>query len=200
MKEDFNFSLEPGKKLNIKNYQMDKPVVSVIIPFYYDKEYIEQSVNSILNQTYPYYEILIIDDGTKDEEHLKKLEEIERLDKRKTGATIEEIRNLFCNSQSSITTQKFRYLENWLRQQGKLKSRASEVVHLVIDPIINDNVCLKLLADNAIFYKELFDVAGNDALATKQKIEKIINSGNADEKILEFGKLIGITKENYDKQ
>lgn len=125
---------------------------------------------------------------------------IERLDKRKTGATIEEIRNLFCNSQSSITTQKFRYLENWLRQQGKLKSRASEVVHLVIDPIINDNVCLKLLADNAIFYKELFDVAGNDALATKQKIEKIINSGNADEKILEFGKLIGITKENYDKQ
>ncbi len=82
MKEDFNFSLEPGKKLNIKNYQMDEPVVSVVIPFYYDKEYIEQSVNSILNQTYPYYEILIIDDGTKDEEHLKKLEEIEKLDKR----------------------------------------------------------------------------------------------------------------------
>ena len=142
----------------------------------------------------------VASNGTIPQENSVRARIIKRLDKRKTGATIEEIRNLFCNSQSSITTQKFRYLENWLRQQGKLKSRASEVVHLVIDPIINDNVCLKLLADNAVFYKELFDVAGNDALATKQKIEKIINSGNADEKILEFGKLIGITKENKDKQ
>ena len=126
---------------------------------------------------------------------------IEKLDKSKTGATIEEIRNMFCNSKSAITIQKFLYLENWLRLQGKLKSRASEVVHLVIDPIINDNVCLKLLADNAIFYKELFDVAGNDALATKQKIEKIINSGNANENILEFGKLIGVTiKDDIVKQ
>lgn len=125
---------------------------------------------------------------------------IERLDKRKTGATIEEIRNVFCNSQSTITTQKFQYLENWLRQQGKLKSRVSEVVHHIIDPITNDNACLKLLSDNAGFYKDLFDEVGDEATPTKQKIEKAINSGNADEKILEFGKLIGITKENKDKQ
>ncbi|MBO2524868.1 MAG: hypothetical protein CW341_04080 [Bacteroidetes bacterium] len=125
---------------------------------------------------------------------------IERLDKRRTGAAIEEIRNVFCNSQSTITTQKFQYLENWLRQQGKLKSRASEVVHHIIDPITNDKACLKLISDNAGFYKDLFDVAGDEATPTKQKIEKAINSGNADEKILEFGKLIGITKENKDKQ
>ncbi len=125
---------------------------------------------------------------------------IERLDKRRTGAAIEEIRNVFCNSQSTITTQKFQYLENWLRQQGELKSRASEVVHHIIDPITNDNACLKLLSDNAGFYKDLFDVARDEATPTKQKIEKAINSGNADEKILEFGRLIGITKENKDKQ
>lgn len=125
---------------------------------------------------------------------------IERLDKRKTGAAIEEIRNMFCNSKSAITIQKFQYLENWLRLQGKLKSRAAEVVHLIIDPIINDKVCLKLLSDNASFYKDLFDVAGDEATPTKQKIEKTINSGNANEKTLEFGKLIGITNENKDKQ
>ena len=124
---------------------------------------------------------------------------IERLDKRKTGATIEEIRNVFCNSQSTITTQKFQYLENWLRQQGQLKSRASEVVHHIIDPITNDNACLKLLSDNAGFYKDLFDVAGDEATPTKQKIEKTINSGNADEKILEFGKLIGIINKDDKK-
>ena len=125
---------------------------------------------------------------------------IERLDKRKTGATIEEIRNVFCNSQSTITTQKFQYLENWLREQGNLKSRATEVIHHIIEPIINDNICLKLIADNASFYVELFKIAGDNASSTKQKIEKTINSGDADEKILEFGNLIGVTKENKDKQ
>lgn len=143
----------------------------------------------------------VASNGTIPQENSVRARIIERLDKRKTGATIEEIRNLFCNSQSSITTQKFRYLENWLRQQGKLKSRASEVVHLIVDPIINDNECLKLLADNAGFYKELFDVAGDEATPTKQKIEKAINSGNANEIILEFGQLIGVTiKDDIVKQ
>lgn len=82
MQKVFDFSLEPGKKLNKVNYEKKEPVISVIIPFYYDKDYIEQSVNCVLNQTYPYFELLIIDDGTKDEEHLKKLSEIEKLDER----------------------------------------------------------------------------------------------------------------------
>lgn len=142
----------------------------------------------------------VASNGTRPKENSVRAKIIERLDKRKTGATIEEIRNVFCNSQSTITTQKFQYLENWLRQQGKLKSRASEVVHHIIDPITNDNACLKLLSDNAGFYKDLFDEVGDEATPTKQKIEKVINSGIADEKILEFGKLIGITKENKDKQ
>ena len=142
----------------------------------------------------------VASNGTIPKENSVKAKIIEKLDKRKTGAAIEEIRNVFCNSQNTITTQKFQYLENWLRQQGKLKSRASEVVHHIIDPITNDNACLKLLSDNAGFYKDLFDVARDEATPTKQKIEKAINSGNADEKILEFGRLIGITKENKDKQ
>ena len=142
----------------------------------------------------------VASNGTIPKENSVRAKIIERLDKRKTGATLEEIRNLFCNSKSEITTQKFQYLEIWLREQGKLKSRSAEVIHHIIDPIINDNDCLKILANNAGFYKELFDEAGNEASVTKQKIEKAINSGNADEKILEFGKLIGITKENKDKQ
>ena len=125
----------------------------------------------------------VASNGTIPKENSVRAKIIERLDKRKTGATIEEIRNVFCNSQSTITTQKFQYLENWLRQQGKLKSRASEVVHHIIDPITNDNACLKLLSDNAGFYKDLFDEVGDEATPTKQKIEKAINSGNADEKI-----------------
>ena len=55
-KNFFDFSLEPGKELKEKMEYMDKePIVSVVIPFYNDKRYIRQSVNAILNQTFPYY-------------------------------------------------------------------------------------------------------------------------------------------------
>lgn len=83
MKEDYDFSLEPGRiRLDNRDYKNKEPVISVVIPFYNDKAYIEQSVNSVLNQTFPYYEILIIDDGSKDEESLKKLDEVAKQDER----------------------------------------------------------------------------------------------------------------------
>lgn len=79
----FDFKMQPGTVLKKQKQYIEKePVISVIISFYNDKKYIEQSINCVLNQTFPYYEIIIVDDGSKDEESLKKLEEIERIDKR----------------------------------------------------------------------------------------------------------------------
>ena len=80
--KNFDYSQEPGKVLEKKEYEIKEPVVSVIIPFYNDKDYIEQSVNAILNQTFPLFELLIIDDGSKDEESLAKLEEVAKKDER----------------------------------------------------------------------------------------------------------------------
>lgn len=82
MSNNFNFELEPGRKLEKINYKPKSPEISVIVPFYNDEKYIEQTVNCILNQTYPYFEALIIDDGSNDEKSLKKLEEIKKLDDR----------------------------------------------------------------------------------------------------------------------
>lgn len=83
MKEDyFDYTLQPGINLEKKEYKKEEPVISVIMPFYNDKEYIEQSVNSILNQTFPLFELLIIDDGSKDKESLEKLKQIEKIDDR----------------------------------------------------------------------------------------------------------------------
>lgn len=82
MKQYFDFKLEPGKNLEIEEYEPKEEQISVIVPFYNDEKYIEQTVNCILNQTYPYFELLIIDDGSKEEKSLKKLEEIEKLDNR----------------------------------------------------------------------------------------------------------------------
>ena len=80
---NFDFSKEPGKKLEKQEYETKmEPVISIITPFYNSGKYIRQTVNSILNQTFPNFELLIIDDGSKDEESLKELEKIEKLDSR----------------------------------------------------------------------------------------------------------------------
>lgn len=44
----------------------DNPLVSVIIPLYNTEKYIEEAVKSILSQTYKNLEVIIIDDGSKD--------------------------------------------------------------------------------------------------------------------------------------
>lgn len=81
--EEFNFSLQPGiKKYENRDYMEKAPIISVIIPFYNSENYIKQTVISVLNQTFPFYEILIIDDGSTDEKSLNKLKEIQKLDKR----------------------------------------------------------------------------------------------------------------------
>lgn len=82
---NFDFSKEPGKKLekiDFENMSGLEPLISIIMPFYNDKEHIEQTINSLLNQTFPAFEILIIDDGSNDKESVEKLKEIQKLDSR----------------------------------------------------------------------------------------------------------------------
>lgn len=45
---------------------MAQELVSVVMPCFNDGEYIEESVQSVLNQTYPQIELIIIDDGSDD--------------------------------------------------------------------------------------------------------------------------------------
>lgn len=45
------------------------PFISVIIPAYKAAKYIEETVRSVLNQTYSHFELIIVDDGSPDDQY-----------------------------------------------------------------------------------------------------------------------------------
>lgn len=60
---------------------MTEEIISVIIPVYNMSQYLDACLSSVVNQTYPYLEILLVDDGSKDDS-LKKCREWEEKDSR----------------------------------------------------------------------------------------------------------------------
>lgn len=78
-----DYKLYPGRKENRKfNTDKNNPLISIITPYYNTNKYIEQTVNAVLNQTFPYFEWIIVDDGSTNEKDLVKLEEIGKRDER----------------------------------------------------------------------------------------------------------------------
>ena len=54
----------------------DKKLISVIVPIYNVREYLEQCIESVINQTYANIEVILIDDGSKDKSGTVVLDEI----------------------------------------------------------------------------------------------------------------------------
>lgn len=78
----FDFSKEPGKKIerNI-NIKIEKPLISIITPYYNVKEYIMQTANCIFNQTFSFWEWIIVDDCSN-KENKEILEVLKNMDDR----------------------------------------------------------------------------------------------------------------------
>lgn len=81
--EDFNFKQQPGMTLK-KDLAINSgtPLVSIATPYYNSAEYIMQTAYSILNQTFPYWEWVIVNDGSTEENTKDILKKVENLDKR----------------------------------------------------------------------------------------------------------------------
>ena len=79
-----NFKNWPGKELikRTKVLNEEKPIISIISPFYNGQKELEETYNSIINQTYPYFEWIIVNDGSTNEESNKIVESISKKDKR----------------------------------------------------------------------------------------------------------------------
>lgn len=87
MKEDnyfWKYDYEPGKKLNIesKNVKGIKPLVSIITSYYNSNEFMWQTINSVLNQTFQSWEWIIVDDGSTNAEAIGYLEKVRKIDER----------------------------------------------------------------------------------------------------------------------
>ncbi len=78
-----NYNLFPGRERKENhNFEEKEPIVSIITPYYNTNKYIDTTVNSVLNQTFPYFEWIIVDDGSTKQEDIDKLETIKEFDKR----------------------------------------------------------------------------------------------------------------------
>lgn len=74
------------------------PLISVIIPAYNAEDFLERTLISVLNQTYPYIEVLVIDDGSTDRtpEIVEKIAQFDRRVKlfKQANAGVAAARNL----------------------------------------------------------------------------------------------------------
>lgn len=95
----FDFSKEPGRtKYNRDLVTTEKPLVSVITPYYNAQKYFAKLYPCVLNQTFPWFEWIIVDDGsnaTGEDVFLKKIEESDPRIKvvHKTNGGISSARN-----------------------------------------------------------------------------------------------------------
>ena len=80
----FDYKLEPGKERKMIKFEETefKPKITIITAYYNGHKYIDQTINSVLNQTFPFWEWIIVNDGSTNEESINKLKEIEKIDKR----------------------------------------------------------------------------------------------------------------------
>lgn len=80
----FDYDATPINRKEFDKIKIEKfkPVVSIITPFYDSAEYIEDTAKCVLNQTFPWFEWIIVDDGSKDKKSLEVLSKLEKSDNR----------------------------------------------------------------------------------------------------------------------
>ena len=79
----FDYDKRPGLKQKNKFIKEQiKPLVSIITSYYNSKEFLKQTVNSVINQTFPYWEWIIVDDGSTQKETYEILKSLEAKDSR----------------------------------------------------------------------------------------------------------------------
>ena len=120
--------------MNFYLYSMQKPLVSILVPFKNTEHFLPECLESIMNQSYTNWELLIIDDGSTDDsyqlvsEYANKENRI-KLFKNTGNGIIDALRLAFKHSKGDyitrmdsddiMTPEKLEILANGLQTNGK---------------------------------------------------------------------------------
>lgn len=86
-----------------------EPKVSVIIPVYNSERYIEKCLNSVLNQTFQDFELIVVNDGSKDKSQ-KILETFQEKEPEKITLIKQENKGVSKTRNEAIKTAKGKYV------------------------------------------------------------------------------------------
>lgn len=81
---EFVFEKQPGKKINqpFITEITEVPLMTIITPFYNAGKYFEQTFNCVINQTFIWFEWIIVDDGSTNEKDVEFLDKLSSQDAR----------------------------------------------------------------------------------------------------------------------
>lgn len=83
--------------------KIDNPIISIVTPYYNAEDYIKETAKSVLNQTFTFFEWIIVDDGSS-KESKEILKEIEKLDSRIRLLEVTEVKN---EEKTHLETEKY---------------------------------------------------------------------------------------------
>ncbi|MDE7310118.1 MAG: glycosyltransferase [Eubacterium sp.] len=80
---EFDFSKEPGKYVKKRKYDSaSRALISIVTPFYNAGQYFQQTFYSVINQTFPWFEWIIVDDGSTEDKDIALLHRLAGQDER----------------------------------------------------------------------------------------------------------------------
>lgn len=133
---------------------MNQIMISIVVPVYNVEKYINQCIDSILNQTYPHFELICVDDGSTDNSY-KILKEYEKQD-----------------SRVIVIQQKNQYA-GVARNRGMEIAKGKYILFLDSDDFILENT-FELLVEGA--EKDKTDVLVFDSYQYDNTTQKVINT------------------------
>lgn len=123
--------------------EMEKSTIdfTVIVPVYNAEEYLDRCIESILNQTFTNYELLLVNDGSKDNS-LQILRKFEKIDKRITVFT-QENQGVSVARNQGIENAKGEYIcfidsDDWVENdylENLYKNKTSDDTLVILDII-----------------------------------------------------------------
>ena len=144
-----------------KEWVKIKPLISVIVPVYISEKFIEQCIDSITNQTLKDIEILIINDGSKDNT-LNIIESIAKSDSRI---------KILNQKNSGVSAA---------RNNGISKSRGKYITFVDADDYIDKTMYEKMYKKAEEFNSDIVICNVNDVLNGNKKVSLNLNEGIID--------------------